>query len=52
MNPETGTTTQGDTIEDALVNLQEATELYLEELPLESYRKPLLTTFDVHPHAA
>ena len=52
MNPETGTTTQGKTIEEAMVNLQEATELYLEELPLESYGKPLLTTFDVHPHAA
>ena len=52
MNPETGTTTQGETIEEALVNLREATELYLEEFPLESYGKPLLTTFDVHPHAA
>ena len=52
MNPETGTTTQGETIEEALANLQEATELYLEEFPLESYGKPLLTTFDVHPHAA
>ena len=52
MNPDTGTTTQGETIEEALVNLQEATELYLEEFPLESYGKPLLTTFDVHPHAA
>lgn len=31
LNPETGTTTQGDTIEEALANLQEATELYLEE---------------------
>lgn len=52
MNPETGTTIQGETIEEALVNLQEATELYLEEFPLESYGKPLLTTFDVHLHAA
>lgn len=52
MNPETGTTTQGETIEEALVNLQEATELYLEEFPLESYGMPLLTIFDVHPHAA
>jgi predicted RNase H-like HicB family nuclease len=29
LNPETGTTTQGENIEDALANLQEATELYL-----------------------
>ena len=28
-NPETGTTTQGETIDDALANLKEATELYL-----------------------
>ena len=33
MNPETGTTTQGETIPNALANLQEATELYLEEFP-------------------
>ena len=32
-NPETGTTTQGDTIEGSLFNLREATELYLEEFP-------------------
>lgn len=30
-NPETGTTTQGATIEEAVANLKEATELYLEE---------------------
>ena len=33
-NPETGTTTQGETVEEALLNLREATELYLEEFPL------------------
>ncbi len=33
-NPETGTTTQGETIEESLVNLREATELYLEEFTL------------------
>jgi predicted RNase H-like HicB family nuclease len=30
-NSETGTTTQGETLEEALANLREATELYLEE---------------------
>jgi predicted RNase H-like HicB family nuclease len=30
-NPETGTTSQGRTVEQALANLKEATELYLEE---------------------
>ena len=33
MIPETGTTTQGESIQNALTNLQEATELYLEEFP-------------------
>jgi predicted RNase H-like HicB family nuclease len=35
-NPETGTTSQGQTVEEALTNLREATELYLEEFPLPS----------------
>ena len=30
-NPETGTTTQGETVEEALHNLREVTELYLEK---------------------
>lgn len=30
-----GTASQGKTIEDAIVNLQETTELYLEEFPQE-----------------
>ncbi len=42
-NPETGTTIQGESLEEALANLQEATELYLEEFPLESKGRPLLT---------
>ena len=33
-NPETGTTTQGETVEEALTNLTEATGLYLEEFTL------------------
>lgn len=32
-NPETGTTTEGESIEEALANLREATSLYLEEFP-------------------
>jgi predicted RNase H-like HicB family nuclease len=46
-NPETGTTTQGETIEHALENLREATELYLEEFPPASTGRALLTTFEV-----
>ena len=50
-NPETGTTTQGESIEEALANLQEATELYLEQFPLEVMGRSLLTTFHVANHA-
>ena len=32
--PEVGTESQGETVEEALANLKEATELYLEEFPL------------------
>jgi predicted RNase H-like HicB family nuclease len=51
-NPETGSTTQGDTIENALDNLREATALYLEEFPLAPGGPPLLTTFEVQGHVA
>lgn len=50
-NPETGTTTQGETVEEALANLREATELYLEEFPLSVSGRSLLTTFHVPAHA-
>jgi len=49
--PEVGTVSQGTTIEDALSNLKEATELYLEEFPLPETSKPLMTTFEVAVHA-
>jgi predicted RNase H-like HicB family nuclease len=52
LNSETGTTSQGDSIEEALANLQEATELYLEEFPFTFTGRPLLTTFQVTSHAA
>jgi len=45
--PEVGTVSQGKTIEEALNNLKEATELYLEEFPLKEVSKPLMTTFEV-----
>ncbi len=44
---EVGTVSQGKTIEEALNNLKEATELYLEEFPLKEVSKPLMTTFEV-----
>ena len=50
-NPETGTTTQGESVPEAIANLQEATALYLEEFPLTHSGQPLLTTFEVTAHA-
>lgn len=47
LNPETGTTSQGETIVEALANLKEATELYLEEFPLPPGGQAWLTTFEV-----
>ena len=44
--PEVGTVSQGYTIEEAVANLKEATELYLEEFPLSDMGRPLLTTFE------
>ncbi|MDO8347234.1 MAG: type II toxin-antitoxin system HicB family antitoxin [Rugosibacter sp.] len=51
LNPETGTTTQGETVEEAISNLQEATALYLTEFPIRSPGHPLVTTFSVPAHA-
>jgi len=49
--PEVGTASQGESIEEAISNLQEATELYLEEFPAKQAYRPLLTTFEVPVHA-
>lgn len=45
--PEVGTVSQGSTVEEALANLKEATELYLEEFPPKGTEKALMTTFEV-----
>ena len=45
--PEVGTVSQGGTIDEAIGNLKEATELYLEEFPVEHAQHPLITTFEV-----
>ena len=50
-NPETGTTTQGESVEHALLNLREATELFLDEAPRSSLVKSFITTFEVPAHA-
>ena len=47
LNPETGTVSQGEAEAEALANLTEATELYLEEFPLPARQKPVVTTIRV-----
>jgi predicted RNase H-like HicB family nuclease len=47
LNPETGTTTQGETVEEAVANLKEATALYLAEFPMATKGHPVVTTFTV-----
>ncbi len=51
LNPETGTVSQGDTIEEAIANLREAVELYLDEFPMTFYGAAVITSFDVAVHA-
>ncbi len=49
--PEVGTVSQGTSIEEAVANLKEATELYLEEFPMADAPKALMTTFEAVIHA-
>jgi len=49
--PEVGTVSQGKNIEEAVSNLKEATELYLEEFPKKEGMKPFITLFEVPKHA-
>ena len=51
LNPETGTTTQGETIEEAVANLKEATEFYISEFPPQGVGHPRLTMFTPPAHA-
>lgn len=41
------TVSQGTSVEEAIANLKEATELYLEEFPISEVRRFLVTTFEV-----
>ena len=49
--PETGTVSQGTTLEEAIENLKEATELYLEEVGVLPYKRSVITTFEASIHA-
>ena len=45
---EVGTVSQGTSIEEAIANLTEATELYLEEMPeIQAPGRPFYSSFDV-----
>ncbi len=44
--PEVGTFSQGASIEEAVSNLKEATEVYIAEFPLADAPKALMTTFE------
>lgn len=46
--PEVETVSQGKTVEEALDNLKQATELYLEEFSPENSGRPLVTVFEAH----
>ena len=45
--PEVGTVDQGETIEQAVAGLKEATRLYLEEFPLSENTPRYITTMDI-----
>ena len=49
--PEIGTASQGVTLEEAIENLKEATELYLEEFGALPYKRSVITTFEAFAHA-
>ena len=49
--PEVGTFSQGITIEEAIANLKEATELYLSEFPSSEGPKAIMKTFEAMVHA-
>ncbi len=44
--PEIGTASQGKNVEEAVANLKEATELYLEEFPMPKIQRSYMTTFE------
>ncbi|MBD2579843.1 type II toxin-antitoxin system HicB family antitoxin [Oscillatoria sp. FACHB-1406] len=45
--PEVGTIDQGETIEEAITGLKEATRLYLEEFPVPATSPRFLTSIEV-----
>ncbi|QMW22208.1 type II toxin-antitoxin system HicB family antitoxin [Sandaracinobacteroides saxicola] len=50
-NPETGVTTQGETVDEAIANIKEAVELYLEDFPLPNHGPSLMTMVTISANA-
>jgi predicted RNase H-like HicB family nuclease len=50
--PEVGTVSQGYSLEEAVANLREATELYLEEFSLPQVGRPILPKLEAAVSAA
>lgn len=48
LNPETGITTQGEMVEEAVENLAAATGLFLCEFPMSRMDHPLETCEEIH----
>ncbi len=46
--PELGTVSQGKTVEEAIENVKEASEIYLEDFHPKKKSKPLVTFFEVN----
>jgi len=49
--PETGTVSQGSTLDEAVSNLKEATELYIEETNERPTGRSVITTFEASVNA-
>ena len=54
LNPETGCSSQGESVEEALANIEEATQAYLDEVPeanINHVSNAFVTTFEIRPLA-
>lgn len=50
--PDLGVTSQGESLEEAQANIQEAIELYLEDAPIEDFKRftgtPFVNTLEIN----
>lgn len=54
LNPETGCASQGESVEEALANIEEATQAYLDEVPPKNFHpisNTFVTTFEIPTRA-